>query len=251
MPLDIALLRRLRPQNELHYWASIGSTMMEAGKLAADGAPHGTVIFADEQTSGVGRLGRTWQSQPELGIYCSFLFRIPLSPAHVPVASLLFALATREAIQQSTNLVCDLRWPNDVLINERKVAGILAQITESCIIAGIGINVNHTQFSADLRTPATSVRIQSGGKCQSREAIAVALLEGIDTFASTLQEQGPRGILHAFASASTYAANRRIFIEDTGAQGTTVGLDEHGFLLVRLDSGEVERLSAGGVRPVR
>jgi len=249
MPLDTGKIRELRPQNELYYFASIGSTMVEAARLALSGAPHGAVVLADEQTAGMGRLGRSWQSQAELGIYCSILLRLPLPPSGLPIASLVLGLATAEAIQKSTQLACDLRWPNDVLINERKVAGILTHLVETCIVAGIGINVNHTSFSADLRTPATSLRIESGGNIQSREDLVVNLLESLDAFCLMLETQGPESILRAFTSASSYAVNRRVIIEENGLKGVTAGLDGNGFLLVRFDSGHVERLAAGGVRP--
>jgi BirA family biotin operon repressor/biotin-[acetyl-CoA-carboxylase] ligase len=251
MPLDVAKIRSLRPQNRVHYWPSTTSTMTEAAKLAALGAPHGTIAVADEQTAGIGRFGRSWLSEADLGLYCSILLRLSLPPASLPIASLLLGLAAAEAIQKSTELVCDLRWPNDVLINERKVAGILPQLLESCIVAGIGINVNHSSFEPGLRTPATSLRLESGGRAQSREDLLVNLLEAIDTFCSMLASQGPGSILRAFASASSYAMNRRVVVDESGFKGTTCGLDENGFLLIRYDSGQTHRLAAGGVRPER
>ena len=99
---------------------------------------------------------------------------------------MLLGLAAAEAIQKSTELVCDLRWPNDVLIHERKVAGILPQLLDNCVVAGIGINVNHSSFEPGLRTPATSLRMESAGRAQSREDLLVNLLEAIDTFCSML-----------------------------------------------------------------
>lgn len=249
MPLDIERIRRARPGNQIVYHATIGSTMVEAGDLASSGAPHGTVVLADEQTAGVGRLGRSWVSEAGAGIYCSILLRLSLKPANLPVASLLLGLATAEAIQKSTDLLCDLRWPNDVLVNERKVAGILAQLMDGCIVAGIGINANQLSFPKGLRTPASSLRIESGGGEQSRETIIVNLLESVDTFCSMLQSGGTESILRAFTLASSYALHRRVVIEDTGAKGTTAGLDPNGFLLVRLDAGRLERVAAGGVRP--
>ena len=251
MPLDLSKIRSLRPQNQIHYWPSTTSTMVEAAKLAAAGAPHGTVAIADEQTAGIGRFGRSWLSEADLGLYCSLLLRLSLPPASLPVASLLLGLATAEAIQKSTELVCDLRWPNDVLIHERKVAGILPQLLENCVIAGIGINVNHSSFETGLRTPATSLRIESAGRAQSRENLLVKLLESIDTFCSMLASEGPGAILRAFTSASSYAMNRRVVVEESGSAGTTCGLDENGFLLIRYDSGQTQRLAAGGVRPER
>src|SRR5689334_16142780 len=181
MRLDVEKIRNLRPQNELHYFVTIASTMTPAARLAASGAPHGTTVLAEEQTAGIGRLGRSWQSDAELGIYCSILLRLPVEPGTLPVVNLLLGLATAEAIQKSTHVACDLRWPNDVLINERKAAGILAQLVDNCVVAGIGINVNQTSFPSDLRTPATSLCIESGGKIQAREDIIVNLIKSVDT----------------------------------------------------------------------
>ncbi|MBV9766548.1 MAG: biotin--[acetyl-CoA-carboxylase] ligase [Acidobacteriaceae bacterium] len=249
MPLDIERIRELRPENKIHYFQTIDSTMTEAARLAGLNAPHGSVVLADEQTAGIGRLGRSWQSPAGLGIYCSILLRLPLPPSGFPIASLVLGLATAEAIQNSTQLACDLRWPNDVLINEKKVAGILTHLVDACVVAGIGINVNHTSLASDLRTPATSLRIESNGRAQSREHIVVNLLESVGSFCSMLRTEGSAAILRAFSSASTYVINRRVIIEENGLRGVTAGLDDNGFLLVRSDSGQVERLAAGGIRP--
>jgi BirA family biotin operon repressor/biotin-[acetyl-CoA-carboxylase] ligase len=113
----------------------------------------------------------------------------------------------------------------------------------------MGINVNQTSLPADLRTPATSLRIDSGGRPQSRERIIVNLLASLDSFCATLALDGPEAILRAFTTASSYATNRRVVIEETGGKGVTAGLDENGFLLIRSDSGRLERLATGGVRP--
>ena len=249
MPLDIERINVLRPGNAVHYFSTIGSTMTEAARLATSGAPHGTVVIAEEQTAGVGRLGRSWTSPSEVGIYCSILLRLPLPPASSPIASLMLGCSAAEAIEKATALACDLRWPNDVLIAERKVAGILTHLVDNCIIAGIGINVNQTSFPPDLRTPATSLRLASDGQVQSREDVLVALLESVDTFSAMLTTDGPASILRAFASASSYVVNRRIVLEESGMKGRTAGLDENGFLLVQSDAGRLERIAAGGVRP--
>src|SRR5689334_3225599 len=133
MPLDINVISEARAQNAIHYFPTIGSTMTEAARLAAEGAEHGTVVLADEQTSGIGRFGRHWLSERETGIYISVLLRLPIAPRDLPVMTLALGLATREAIEQRTRLACDLRWPNDVLVNDQKVAGILAQLHDSCV----------------------------------------------------------------------------------------------------------------------
>src|SRR3954451_19531850 len=99
MPLDISFLREQRPGVNLHYFPTIGSTMTEAARLARVGAPHGSVVVADEQTAGVGRMGRSWTSEPEIGIYCSIILRLPLPPEQFPIVSLLLGLAAAEANQ--------------------------------------------------------------------------------------------------------------------------------------------------------
>lgn len=249
MPLDMATIRRLRPQNELHYWPTLPSTMTEAARLAASGAPHGAAVLTDEQTAGMGRLGRSWISQADLGIYCSVLLRMALPTSSIPIASLLLGLATADAIQKATQLACDLRWPNDVLIGEKKTAGILPHLVEGCVVAGIGINVNQDHFETNLRTPATSLRLESNGYPQSREIIVAHLLQSLDEFCGMLASEGKLTILRAFTAASSYAVNRRVVIEENGCEGLTAGLDDNGFLLIRNDSGQVQRVASGGVRP--
>jgi BirA family biotin operon repressor/biotin-[acetyl-CoA-carboxylase] ligase len=225
--------------------------MSEAARLLSEGAPQGTLVIAEEQTAGMGRLGRSWISEPETGIYASILLRLPLSPSNLPIASLVLGLATAEAIHKATHVACDLRWPNDVLVNERKTAGILTHLVDGCVIAGIGINVNQTSFPRGLRTPATSLRMESNGRIQSREALIVALIESVEGFCSSLAASGPEAILRAFVSCSSYAVNRRVVLEEGGQKGLTAGLDENGFLLVRLDTGRIERIATGGIRPDR
>ncbi len=248
--LNLERVRSVRPQNELHYFASVNSTMTVAAALIEDGAPHNTVVIAEEQTAGIGRLGRSWISEEHAGIYASTVLRLPLPPAQLPIASLLIGLAAAEAIQTATELACDLRWPNDVLIDEHKVAGILPQLVNQSVIAGVGINVNNRGFPPGLRTPATSLYLASG-RLQSRETVLIRLLEALETFSDLLIQKGPDAILRAFTAASTYVWNRRVITEENGARGVTAGLDQYGFLLLRSDDGQLQRVSSGGVRPDR
>lgn len=251
MALDIEQLRDLLPDTPIHYFPSIDSTMTEATRLAAEGAQHGTLVIADEQTAGVGRFGRTWLSEPNDGIYCSLVLRLPLPASAVAVATLALGLATREAIQESTGLTCDLRWPNDVLIGDNKVAGILAQLLDSRIVAGIGINANHSSLPDGLRTPATSLRMAAGGRIFAREPIVAALVNKVDEFCKILVEYGSGAILKAFAASSSYVVNRRVRFggETERERGITAGLDSNGFLLVRDDAGHMNTVYTGGIRP--
>ncbi len=224
--------------------------MTEAARLVYGGSPNGALVVADEQTAGIGRFGRTWHSEAEAGIYTTFLLRLPLGPGSISLVTLALGLAAADAIQYATSLACDLRWPNDVLIGDRKVAGILAQLVNAAVIAGIGINVNQTHLPADLRTPATSLCLAAQGQVFSREQILIALARSIDRLCTTLIEEGPPAILRAFAAASSYVVDRRVVFEtQTGFdRGLTAGLDTQGFLLVRRESGEVATVVTGGIR---
>jgi BirA family biotin operon repressor/biotin-[acetyl-CoA-carboxylase] ligase len=228
--MDVERLRREFPARRIDYYPAIDSTMH-----AAVGLEPGSVVLAGEQTAGRGRHGRRWHSEPASGIYCS----IVLKPA--PALTLALGLATADAIARATGMVCDLRWPNDLMLADKKVAGILVRNA----IAGIGINVNQTSFPAELAFEATSLRLHTGAPVSST-GILIHLLPAIDTFVAL--DQGT--ILRLFASASSYAAGRRVTVAqpDGVIEGTTAGLDPAGFLIVRKDDGTDTLILAGGVR---
>ena len=232
--MDPDRIRAAFPEREIIYFESLDSTM----RVAAASAP-GTVVIADRQLAGLGRHGHTWHSEPGQGIYCS----IVLPPA--PVLTLALGVATADAIAQSTGIHCDLRWPNDLMLDNRKVAGILVQLVNGKAIAGIGINVNHLVFPPDLAKEAISLR-QHAGRELSREEILIALLPAIDSVIGEDTET----ILHLFTHASSYAAGKRVTVQQPGGDisGTTAGLNPAGFLIVRKDDGTDTLILAGGVR---
>ena len=154
---------------------------------------------------------------------------------------LALGLATREAVGNA-----DLRWPNDVLLNGKKCAGVLAQLEGDTIIAGIGINVSQTEFPDDLETPATSLLLE--GVQIAREYLLVTLVELVDRYTKL----GSDEILREFTNASSYVSGKRVRVDTgvAGLEGVTCGLDPAGFLRVREDNGTVTTILAGGVRPV-
>jgi BirA family biotin operon repressor/biotin-[acetyl-CoA-carboxylase] ligase len=249
--MDCDLLRAEMPDRHIEWHAVIGSTMTLASRLAASGAASGTVVGAEEQTAGQGRHGRTWHSEPGSGLYFSVILRHQFTPATLPVVTLALGLAVSDAIHQATDLACDLRWPNDVLIpskkSEGKCAGILTQLEGSAIIAGIGVNVNHSQFPVELSGIATSLRLASG-RVHSRERLLLELLPSIDRYYALLERDGAEPILKTFSSASSYVNGRRVCV-DTTRVGTTAGLNPSGFLILRGDDGRDNLIVAGGVRP--
>src|SRR5437588_10414373 len=136
MSLGIEYVRGRRPGRVISYFPSIDSTMPEAARLAAAGCGPGTVVVAGEQTAGQGRYGRYWHSEPESGLYASIVLRPALSSSSLPVLMLALGLATAEAIARATNMACDIRWANDVLIDDKKVAGMPVQLQGRFGISG-------------------------------------------------------------------------------------------------------------------
>jgi BirA family transcriptional regulator, biotin operon repressor / biotin---[acetyl-CoA-carboxylase] ligase len=231
----------------IHRFATVDSTMMKAAEFAALGAENGTVVVADEQTAGQGRLGRLWHSEPGLGLYMTVILRPKLCADSLPVVTLALGLATAEAITQTAGVACDLRWPNDVLIGHRKCAGILAQLQDGVLLAGIGINVNHFEFPTEIAEIATSLR-RASGREQDREALLHAVADGVDSHVERLMLEGKEPVLRAFSEASSYVRGRRV-VMDEGLRGTTDGLNAQGFLWLRQDNGSRKLILAGGVRP--
>ncbi|HEY1242095.1 MAG TPA: biotin--[acetyl-CoA-carboxylase] ligase [Bryobacteraceae bacterium] len=234
MSLDLDRLRAAFRGRSLEYYPTLDSTM-----TVAAARPLGTIVVADEQTSGRGRHGHSWHSEPGAGIYVSLV----LQPG--PVLTLALGLATAEAIATVTGLACDLRWPNDVMIGGRKVAGILVELVNGLAIGGIGINVNQTAFPSSLAHEATSLRLQAGSEF-SRTAILMSLVRAIETFQSFDKES----ILRLFTQASSYAAGRRVTVAqpEGKVEGVTAGLDASGYLVLRRDDGTDTLILAGGVR---
>ena len=249
--MDLAPLRSLSPHRQIYWHPTLPSTKPEASRLAAAGCPSGTIVGADEQTAGQGRYGRHWHSEPGTGLYISIVLRYSFVPNDAPVVTLALGLAADEAILKTTGLACDLRWPNDVLIQTKKCAGILTQMEGSAIIAGIGINVNQPSFPNELSGIATSLRIASNGRTHSRERLLVELVSAIESHCELLEKQGRDPILKMFSRSSSFVSGRRVEV-DLGSgmvRGTTAGLNEAGFLILRRDDGTESLIIAGGVRP--
>ena len=258
---DLLLPETLRPllrgtifDEHLHHFYKIGSTNTSAMAAAADGAPQGSVFLAEEQLAGRGRGANAWQSQRSTGIYCSVLLRPALPPSEVLAMSLAAGLAVRAAIEYvDARVTADLKWPNDVLINGKKVCGILTEMNAEAtrvryIVVGVGINVNQASFPKDL--PATSLRLVTGSEW-SRVDLVAALLKSLDReYRQLLEDPEARAsILRRFAENSSWVQGKAVRIEENGSafEGTTAGLDPRGFLQVLTRKGTQVVLS-GTVR---
>jgi BirA family biotin operon repressor/biotin-[acetyl-CoA-carboxylase] ligase len=251
MPFDLASVKTRLPDRHIDWFASVTSTMTLAARLAHDGCLSGTIVGADGQVAGIGRHGHAWHSEAEAGLYVSIVLRLPIGTNDLPVVMLALGLAAQEAIAEVTGLAADLRWPNDVMIAGRKCAGILAQLEGNAVVAGIGINVNHTVFPAEIEPLATSLKLE-GKRGVSREDLLVALVRSIEASCKVLTADGPSAILNMFTHASSFVQGRRVRVEKDGAmiEGVTCGLNPSGFLVVREDDGKESTIFAGGVRPV-
>jgi BirA family biotin operon repressor/biotin-[acetyl-CoA-carboxylase] ligase len=231
LPFNVDLVRARLPGRRIDWFETLDSTMIEARR---DITP-GRLVGAEQQTAGMGRHGRKWISTAGAGLYVSMV----LAAKPVPVIMLSLGLAARHAIANGA----DLRWPNDVLLNGKKCAGVLAQLEGDTLIAGIGINVSQTKFPDDLETPATSLLLE--GVRIAREDLLVALVESVDRYTRLSSDE----ILRQFTNASSYVSGKRVRAE-TDIVGVTCGLDPAGFLRVREDNGAETTILAGGVRPI-
>lgn len=229
---------------------STPSTMKHAAQLAAAGDPHGTVVVAEEQTEGIGRHGHSWESQLG-GLYLSIILRLELDPALLPILTMALGLAVHRAINDMTDFACDLRWPNDVLLNEKKVAGtIVHAIDGGTLIAGIGVNVNQTAFPPELEAIATSLRVESG-EVHSKHRLFERIVGESLRYANLVAARGKGPILRQFEAQSSYVRGKAVQVDagDRMITGVTAGLDENGFLRVRTLEGSIETIMSGGVRP--
>jgi len=240
--------------NNIYHFFKAGSTNDIALDLGHHGAPHGTVVIAEEQTAARGRVGRKWHSEKANGIYVSVLLRPPISPASAAMLTLVAGLAALEAVARQTGLAPDIRWPNDLLVGGRKFAGILTEMHAEpdrirFVVVGIGINVNHERFPEELATIATSLRMAAGRE-QSRIELLLQLLLELERYYNRFIAEGAGPIVERFSQVSSFARGKRVQVE-TAAEtftGTTDGLEPNGLLRVRRDGGRVEPVVSGSIR---
>jgi BirA family transcriptional regulator, biotin operon repressor / biotin---[acetyl-CoA-carboxylase] ligase len=242
---------------DIHHYYKIGSTNSVAMEAAAAGAPEGSVFLAEEQTSGRGRGGNAWHSARSTGIYCSVVLRPNLPPSEALILSLATGLAVHAAIQEIDSRVSpDLKWPNDLLLDNKKFCGILTEMNAEAtrvrhIVVGIGLNVNQARFPEELHDAATSLRLTSGTEW-SRVEVATALLKSLHREYRDLVDKpnARESVLRRFAEHSSYARKRQVCIEENGGfEGVTEGLDARGFLKVRTVQG-LRTVLSGTVRAV-
>jgi BirA family biotin operon repressor/biotin-[acetyl-CoA-carboxylase] ligase len=229
--------------NILHY-EKIGSTNDEARRLAAGGAPHGTVVHADEQTAGRGRLSRTWISPPG-NLYMSVLVRLDLSAARLPELSFVAALAVADAVDAllPKHVRVMLKWPNDVLVWGAKIAGILLEQADDATVIGIGLDVLHAPAASGYKTTS----IAASGGIASVDGARDILLDRLERHLASWQANGFAPIRAAWlARAHPIGAALRVTVQGETVEGAFSGLDDAGALLLDTKTGR-QRIVAGDV----
>jgi BirA family transcriptional regulator, biotin operon repressor / biotin---[acetyl-CoA-carboxylase] ligase len=235
----------------VHHYAEVGSTQYVAEQLARDGAAHGSVVVAESQRAGHGRLGRAWFSPPGVNLHATVILRPAMATSDAPTLSLVAGVAMAEAVETVAPGLPGLKWPNDLWIRGKKAGGIIARLipgVQPCVLLGMGLNLNlrADQVPADLRNIATSILIETGEACD-RVRFAAALFARLDERISQAQKSGFASIAPLWERYSILTG-RRITVFDGLARhsGTVTGIDHDGALLMTED-GNVVRILTGDV----
>lgn len=246
-----AQLTTQRFGRELQCFEEVGSTNTVARDLARAGATEGTVVIADAQTQGRGRLGRTWVSPAGRNLYMSVVLRPRLPDTRLGQVSLVAGVATCEAVREWCDAL--LKWPNDVLAAGRKVAGLLieseGEANNRFLILGIGVNLNTTRddFPEELRDKAGSLRMATDAPVE-RERFTASLLGHLERRYDALHVHGFEPLRARWESLSTLVGAQICVEEPAGrVEGVALGLDDDGALRLRLSSGAEHRVVAGDV----
>ena len=237
----------------LACYREVDSTNDQAKRLAEAGSPHGTLVVADTQTSGKGRRGRSWVSPEGTGIWMSLLMRPEIPPSHASMLTLVMALAVAGGIEAETGLETLIKWPNDIVISGKKVCGILTEMSAEldCIhyvVTGMGINVNMEEFPDELSQKATSLRIEAG-RTYSRSAVIASVMEKLEPFYEEFVRYGDlRNLTEPYQSRLANRDKQVCVLAPGGSwEGTALGINEKGELLVKTGDGTIKSVVSGEV----
>ncbi len=239
-------------QPPMLYSQSMTSTNIVLKQAAESGAAHGTVALCEEQTAGRGRRGRGWESGKGQGLWVSLLIRPGLAPNRAQLITFAAAIAMAEAAEKATGLDIRIKWPNDLVLEGKKVCGILLELsgdveTIDYVVVGTGLNVGLSAYPADLKDKAISLQDALGRKVE-RAPILRAYLAAMERCMDSLEREGLPGIRQAYERKSC-TLDRKVLVSGgvEDFSGTAAGLDEDGALLVKLEDGSIRRVLAGDV----
>ena len=216
------------------------STNNEIRSLAEQGAPHGTLAVAEQQLGGKGRRGRVWTSPAGVGIWMSMLLRPQIDPLAASMLTLVMALAAKKGIEISTGLKSEIKWPNDLVLNKKKICGILTEMSTELM--------EIQDFPDDIKATATSLYIESG-KIQKRSEIIAAIMEAFEGYYDTfIKTQDMSGLIEEYNANLVNLGNEVCVLDPAGEfRGVSEGINKEGALLVRLADGTLKEIISGEV----
>jgi len=238
----------------IHHFHTVDSTNSTAYQLALSGAREGEMVISESQQKGRGRLGRHWFSPPSLNLYLSVILRPKIPPQQASLITLMAAVATADAIEKFSGLLPSIKWPNDILLRGRKVAGLLNEIHSEMdrihfVILGIGVNVNMDEkmFPKEIRSSATSLKDEMGQPI-SRKIFLSRLLEELERWYAIFLEEGDHAVLKAWRERAQIKG-RSVKVTSFGEAltGIAVDVDSDGALILETKNGERKRVVAGDV----
>jgi BirA family biotin operon repressor/biotin-[acetyl-CoA-carboxylase] ligase len=242
----------------IHYFPTVDSTNSKAYQLALNGAEEGEVVIAESQEKGRGRLGRNWFSPPFLNLYLSIILRPKIPPHQAPLITLMAAVATADAIRKFSGLAPSIKWPNDILLRNRKIAGLLNEIHSEMdrihfVILGIGINLNMDakMFSKEIRNVATSLKREMG-EMISRKDFIQKLLQELEDWYTIFLKEGSAPVLEAWRKWAQIKG-KPVKVTSFGETlvGVAVDIDSDGALILETKNGERKRVVAGDIEYLR
>jgi BirA family biotin operon repressor/biotin-[acetyl-CoA-carboxylase] ligase len=236
---------------------SINSTNTEALNQAKQGADEGLCVVAKQQTEGRGRHGRTWISEKDAGLYFSLVLRPTIENKFLPLLTLMSAVAVYDVLRALYKLEPDIKWANDVHVDEKKICGILAEMTETkrglAVVVGIGITLKSSNFPPELFDSATSIEQETDQKIDARELLENLTRQLAKYYQILESENGAEKIRQEWAIRSTYFRGKSVTVklENESVTGTTCGLEESGALRIETKNGEIKIIHAGDVEKLR
>lgn len=238
---------------EVTYFDLTDSTNVQARILAEDGAPHGTLVAADRQTGGKGRRGRSWESPGGEGIFMSLLLRPEMNPVNASMLTLIMALAAEKGIRKVAGLESQIKWPNDLVLNKKKICGILTEMSTDqmeikYVIIGTGINVCQEQFPDEIRTTATSLYLESGERFERSEIIGAVMEAFEEYYEIFMKTEDMSGLIEEYNQKLVNLNNEVCILAPTGDfRGVSKGINATGGLMVRLEDGSETEVISGEV----
>jgi BirA family biotin operon repressor/biotin-[acetyl-CoA-carboxylase] ligase len=238
----------------IHHFPTVDSTNSKAYRLALHGAAEGDVVVAESQTKGRGRLGRTWYSPPFLNLYLSVILRPKISPRQASLITLMAAVAAADAIETFSGLPPLIKWPNDILLRGRKVAGLLHELHSETdrvhfVVLGIGVNLNMDpkMFPGEIREIATSLKKEMG-KAVSRRTFLQSLLQKLEIWYEIYLKEGAPPVLQAWRDRAQIKGRPiRVTADGKTSIYTAVDIDSDGALILEAEDGRQKRILAGDV----